>query len=153
LFGIVQTNTCDRRRSARDLGAENFALANFSSMSEGIPAKFADHRHWAHGIKVARGEVMMTLIQDSSEYPESASCLRWIFVRRGRTVTCEIRVNGGQSYDVCVVPHWDVASSSIEAYDRPTDALRRHAEVAVQLHEAGWTRLSELSDSRHIAAA
>lgn len=95
---------------------------------------------------------MTTSTRNSDEYPESASCLRWIFVRRGRTLTCEIRVNGGRSYDVCVVPLWDVAASSIETYDEPGDALRRHAEVAFHLHETGWSRLSELSRSRLIAA-
>jgi hypothetical protein len=93
------------------------------------------------------------LDEDGAGRPESASFLRWVFVRRGRMVTCEIRVNWGQTYDVCVVPHWDIASSAIEAYERPGDALRRHAEIAWHLHESGWSRLSELSDGHRIAAA
>ena len=45
-------------------------------------------------------------------------------------LTCEISINGSQSYDVCVVPHWDVSSSVVEAYNRPAAALGRHAEIA-----------------------
>jgi hypothetical protein len=84
--------------------------------------------------------------------PEAASCLRWTFVRKGHVLTCEIRAAGAQSYDVCVVPHWDVDSSVIELYDRPTAALRRHAELVWYLREAGWVRISEAA-SEHLAVA
>jgi hypothetical protein len=51
------------------------------------------------------------------------------------------------------VPHWNIGSSAIESYERPTEALQRHAELAWYLREAGWTRLSELPDHYQIAAA
>ena len=55
-----------------------------------------------------------TSIQKSAE---SAGILRWIFLRGTRALTCEVRVFG-KTYDVSVVPHWDVSSSVIE--DEPS---------------------------------
>jgi hypothetical protein len=69
---------------------------------------------------------------------ESAGILRWVFLRGPKAVTCEVRVNGRRSYDVCVVPHWDVSSAVVERYDRPASALRRHAEIAWHFRQAGW---------------
>ncbi len=54
-------------------------------------------------------------------------------------LTCEVDMRRNQrSYEVCVVPHWNVSSSIIETYDTPVGALRRHAQVARSLREAGW---------------
>jgi hypothetical protein len=106
-----------------------------------------------NGTNVAEGAGMMPTTPLTREYSENSSFLRWIFVRRGRTVTCEIRANGDGSYDVCVVPHWDVGASTIESYQRPIDALERHAEISWYLHEDGWSRLSELPLMGHGTAA
>jgi hypothetical protein len=65
--------------------------------------------------------------------------LRWVFVRGPHALTCEVRVCGRQTYDVCVVPHWDVSSSAVETFNRPAAALRRHAEIAWYFRQAGWT--------------
>ena len=73
----------------------------------------------------------------------SAAILRWTFLRGTQALTCEVRVTGKQSYDVSVVPHWDVSSSVIEVYDRPSSALRRHAELSWYFREAGWTLARE----------
>jgi hypothetical protein len=68
-------------------------------------------------------------------------------------LTCEIRVNGPHSHDVCVVPHWDLSSAIIERYDRPGDALWRHAEIARCFREAGWTLIRRRSSEGASAAA
>lgn len=81
-----------------------------------------------------------------------ASLLRWTFIRKEHVITCEITVNGSQSYDVSVVPHWDVSASAVESYDRPAAALRRHAELAWYFREDGWALLREPA-SQHAAAA
>ena len=73
---------------------------------------------------------------------ESAGILRWIFIRGTRAVTCEIR-GFGKTYDVSVVPHWDVSASVIESFERPASALRRHAELASYLRQAGWSQVRE----------
>jgi hypothetical protein len=64
--------------------------------------------------------------------------LRWTFQRNAATLTCEIDAAAGKGFDVCVVPHWDVKSSVIEHFDAPMTALERHANIALQLREAGW---------------
>jgi len=73
---------------------------------------------------------------------ESAGILRWIFLRGTRVLTCEIR-SSGKTYDVSVVPHWDVSASVIESFDRPASALRRHAEIASDFRQAGWSQVRE----------
>ena len=64
--------------------------------------------------------------------------LRWTFQRNAATLTCEIDVAADHGFEVCVVPHWDVKSSVIERFDAPMIALERHANIALQLREAGW---------------
>jgi hypothetical protein len=48
-------------------------------------------------------------------------------------------------YEVCIVPHWDVAQSAVESFDSVTGALQRHADVAMQLRDSGW-RVSRVPD-------
>jgi len=70
----------------------------------------------------------------------SASHLvQWIFRRDGHAVTCQVAAGDTPlSYDVCLVPHWDVAATSIETVRSPFQAMQRHAEIAKQLLDAGW---------------
>jgi hypothetical protein len=67
-------------------------------------------------------------------------CLvRWIFHRSGNTLTCQVDASATRSsYDVSVVPHWNVASAAIETVGTPGRALQRHAEIAKHLRETGW---------------
>ena len=89
----------------------------------------------------------------SSHIPhEPTSFLRWTFLRRGRMVTCEIMVNDGYTYDVCVITHWNVALSVIEGYENSGDALSRHAEVVSGLRNAGWKRISETAEGDRAVA-
>jgi hypothetical protein len=74
--------------------------------------------------------------------PADSGILRWIFLRGTRVLTCEIR-SSGKTYDVSVVPHWDVSASVIESFERPASALRRHAEIASNFREAGWSQVRE----------
>ena len=67
-------------------------------------------------------------------------------------LTCEIVVNGPGSYDVCVIPHWDVGSSVVEGFERPSVAICRHADLVSHFREDGWMRISE-ADSDHLYAA
>ena len=72
--------------------------------------------------------------------PESDTLvMRWVFQRGRHVVTCEIdECEDGAGYEVSVVPHWDVASAIVEPADTTVAALRRHAEIASELREAGW---------------
>jgi hypothetical protein len=78
--------------------------------------------------------------------PGPEPVVRWIFLRGGHALTCEVDVTANGSYDVFVMPHWDVPSSVIEHFEAPTGALLRHAEIARRLRETGWV----LTD--HVAA-
>src|SRR5678815_1985537 len=98
------------------------------------------------GISVATYSTMMTASHGSvpaRQRADSAGILRWVFLRGTKAVTCEVTVCGNLTYDVCVVPHWDVSSSAIETFDRPASALRRHAEIACHFREAGWILVRE----------
>jgi len=64
--------------------------------------------------------------------------LYWLFYRNDQALACELSVNGDQEYVVQVTPLWDDEASVSESFRRPTDALRRHAELATFLRESGW---------------
>jgi len=76
-----------------------------------------------------------------SQPAESVGMLRWIFCRGAMALTCELRASEQGTFDVSVVPHWDVASSMVEHHPRASSGMRRHAEIASSLREAGWSVL------------
>jgi hypothetical protein len=81
---------------------------------------------------------------------EGIRILRWVFVRGNNVLTCEVRANGRQSHDVCVVPHWDVSSSVVERHARAASAFRRHAEIVSTFRQSGWILVR---DARALHAA
>jgi hypothetical protein len=72
--------------------------------------------------------------------PSSVRVLRWVFRRREHAITCEIDAATDRTFEVCIVPHWDVSTSTIERFDAAHRAFERHAEVARRLRDAGWVR-------------
>ena len=71
---------------------------------------------------------------------ESVCLLRWTFQKDDKSITCQIEGNqAAASYDVSVVPHWDVASAVVEEAETPFGAFQRHAEISMRLREAGWS--------------
>ena len=87
---------------------------------------------------------MMTATRTSanlSQPVEPVGMLRWIFCRGQMALTCELRATDQGTFDVSVVPHWDVASSIVERHERASTGMRRHAEIASSLREAGWSVL------------
>ena len=81
----------------------------------------------------------------------STSMLQWIFTRSGAALTCELDATAG-GYEVCVVPHWNVASAAIERFDAAVTALERHAELARYLRDTGW-HLARRGTGRQLRAA
>jgi hypothetical protein len=70
---------------------------------------------------------------------EPACILRWVFHRGSDALTCAVEGGGRRSsYDVCILPHWNLSEATVEHFDAPTSALRRHAEIASRLRESGW---------------
>ena len=82
-----------------------------------------------------------THILDSAK---TAPMLRWVFHRGTDTLTCEVHAARRHRFDVCVIPHWDVAASSIERFDDAVSAFERHADIARRLREAGWTSVDHI---------
>jgi len=64
--------------------------------------------------------------------------VRWIFQRDGSALTCRVDARARSSYDVLVVPHWNVSAAVVETLETPGRALQRHAEIAKRLREGGW---------------
>jgi hypothetical protein len=84
---------------------------------------------------------------------EPACILRWVFQRGPEVLTCAVENSGERSsYDVCVLPHWDLSDSTVERFDAPASALRRHAEIALQLRQAGWVTSYGSGKGKEVAA-
>jgi hypothetical protein len=84
---------------------------------------------------------------------EPACILRWVFQRGPEVLTCAVGNNGQpSSYDVCVLPHWNLSDSTVERFKAPAGALRRHAEIASQLRQAGWVTYYGSSQGGDVAA-
>jgi hypothetical protein len=65
--------------------------------------------------------------------------IRWEFARQGRHLMCAIQAAATASFEVATVPLWDVGRGSVERFSSASAALHRHAAIAADLREAGWT--------------
>ena len=83
---------------------------------------------------------------------EPACILRWVFHRGPDALTCAVETIGDRSADVCVLPHWNLSVATVEHFDVPASALRRHAEIASRLRQAGWVAQYGASHSPGLAA-
>ena len=83
---------------------------------------------------------------------QATTVLQSVLHRGDRTLSCDVIARGRRSYDVCVVPHWDVSSSVIETFSAGTKAVRRHAELSWLFRQAGWERLSSWDFGRETQA-
>ena len=55
---------------------------------------------------------------------EPACMLRWVFHRGPDALTCAVEADGRSSYDVCILPHWNLSEATVEHFDAPASALR-----------------------------
>ena len=69
--------------------------------------------------------------------------IQWQFERGDRHVACLINLapetQAAPAFEVATVPLWDVAHAAVETFDSPREAIHRHAAIAADLREAGWT--------------
>jgi hypothetical protein len=80
------------------------------------------------------------LMKHLSSSDDSTPLLRWQFARGNHSLTCRIDLEPETAcYDVSTLPHWDLRRAAIETFEAPTEALQRHAVIAAQLRDAGWT--------------
>ena len=71
---------------------------------------------------------------------ENRPIVRWQFERGDRHLACMVQAAAiTSSYEVAIVPLWDVGRSAVESFDNSAAALHRHAAIASDLREAGWT--------------
>jgi hypothetical protein len=71
---------------------------------------------------------------------EPTCLVRWVFHRGTDALTCAVEADRARSsYEVCILPHWDLSVGTVEQFDAPATALRRHAEIAAHLRQSGWT--------------
>jgi hypothetical protein len=78
--------------------------------------------------------------------------LRWVFHHGSDALTCAIESTGEHaSYDVCILPHWNLSVATVEHFDAATSALQRHADIASRLRQAGW--VAEYGTSQSIGTA
>lgn len=84
---------------------------------------------------------------------ESVSLLRWVFQQRRRMVTCAIdAADDGASFDVSLVPHWNLSDTTIESFKTAASAFARHAEISLRLRQGGWA-LARQTPNAHANAA
>jgi len=70
---------------------------------------------------------------------EAAQCVvRWTFTRDHDVLTCQVHRHGSQ-YRLSLIPRAPKGLSGLETFATIFGALQRHAAVAAQLREEGWT--------------
>jgi hypothetical protein len=100
----------------------------------------------------------MTTQKSTNTHPrplkvEPTCIVRWVFHCGSDALTCAIEAGSHRSsYDVCILPHWNLSETTVERFDTPANALRRHAEIASFLHESGWVIQYGAKDQAVIAA-
>ena len=65
--------------------------------------------------------------------------LTWTFRRGGQFLTCELLCTSDQQYAVIVIPHWSAGTALVEQLANSVDAFQRHAALAMQLRQQGWS--------------
>lgn len=77
-----------------------------------------------------------TTAQHSTLAPQRL--LAWTFRRGAQFLTCELLCTSDQQYAVIVTPHWG-GTAIVEQLTNGVQAFQRHASLAVQLRQQGWT--------------
>jgi hypothetical protein len=70
---------------------------------------------------------------------ESQSVVQWTFRRGNELLTCQVHRQRGGLYRLSVVPHAAPGRSALETFGHLVSALQRHATLAAELRQQGWT--------------
>ena len=79
--------------------------------------------------------------------------LRWVFQRGDRMLTCELDARSRHTFEVCLVPHWNVSASVVQRFGDAVAAMESHAALARALRHAGWVVVKHASPDFLQAAA
>ena len=70
---------------------------------------------------------------------ESECVVRWTFLRGNDLLTCQIHRQSGGRFRLSIVPFAPKGMSAILSFGSIFSALQRHAAIAADLRQAGWT--------------
>jgi hypothetical protein len=65
--------------------------------------------------------------------------LAWTFRSADRFLTCELLCTSDDEYAVIVTPHWNDGRVIVEELSNGVNAFHRHAALAMQLRQQGWS--------------
>ena len=68
--------------------------------------------------------------------------LRWTFLRGNELLTCQIHRRRSGLYRLSLIPHSTNGMSAVETFPTTMRALHRHAALAAELRQDGWTVVS-----------
>jgi len=79
----------------------------------------------------------------------SRRLLRWTFRRGNNILTCVIdRARNGHGYQLAIVPQTPSQSGRIEVFSSAFEVLLRHARIARELRDLGWTLVAYTESPR-----
>jgi hypothetical protein len=82
----------------------------------------------------------MTNSAPTTANPQSPQrLLAWTFRRGTQFLTCELLCTSDSQYAVIATPHWSGGSVGVEQLSSGVNAFHRHAALAMQLRQQGWT--------------
>jgi len=82
---------------------------------------------------------MMTSTPTTKTSQSPQRLLAWTFRRGAQFLTCELLSMSDQRYAVILSPHWAEGTPVIEDVANGVSAFHRHAALALQLRQQGWT--------------
>ena len=71
--------------------------------------------------------------------PTPQRLLAWTFRRGSHFMTCELLCTSEREYAVIVTPHWSGGAVIVEEISNGVSAFHRHAALALQLRQQGWS--------------
>jgi len=70
---------------------------------------------------------------------ESECVVRWTFNRGNDLLTCQIHRQANGGFRLSIVPYSPKGMSAVQNFGSIFSALQRHAAIAAELRQAGWT--------------
>jgi hypothetical protein len=83
-----------------------------------------------------------TDMKNSAPTPTTLSpqrLLAWTFRRGAHFLTCELLCTSDRHYAVIATPHWSGGTAVVQQLPSGVQAFQRHAAVAMQLRQQGWS--------------
>src|SRR3954466_10857518 len=82
---------------------------------------------------------MMTSAPTTKPIQSPQRLLAWTFRRGAQFLTCELLCTSNRQYAGIVTPHWAEGPAGVGELANGGTEFRRHAALAMQLRQQGWT--------------